>query len=492
MKYMEYITCFTTGFAVLVFELASFRLLAPYFGVSSYVTGSIINTILLALSIGYVVGGYAADRYKSARLPYLVILGSTLYLFIIYAIHPHLLHSLSFRSVILGSSIAILSMFFLPMVLLAFIPPYFIKSLAQKNQVGKAAGGIFSLSTLGSIIGGLATTFLFIPYLGSRITFLLTVILLLTISVVGLWRFTKFSPLLLLLFIPFTFVSADTADFLYSTESEYNIIMVTEDKQARYLSLNKHFGHQSKSLNPETKLSGDYYDLFLVAQLFTDANSTLILGNGAGTSMMQTRHFFNARIDGVEIDSVLTEVGKDYFGLVLDDRTRIYHEDARTYLIKNQDKYDVIYIDIFAGSPYVPFHVTTLEFYRLVKSALSENGVVAINLPRYAGGTQLGEYLLNTIAAVFPNSFLSFHVLYAFKNATNLEKLRASLNTSEIPPYLAPVTSITLKKMQKVTLTSPEKIFTDDYAPVESMSYAILRKIRTFGINRGAPLTHTP
>ena len=87
MKYMEYITCFVTGFAVLVFELASFRLLAPYFGVSTYVTGSIINTILLALSIGYILGGYAADKYKSARLPYLVILASTLYLFLISCNH---------------------------------------------------------------------------------------------------------------------------------------------------------------------------------------------------------------------------------------------------------------------------------------------------------------------------------------------------------------------------------------------------------------------
>jgi spermidine synthase len=489
---MGYITCFITGFGVLVFELASFRLLAPYFGVSIYVTGIIINTILLALSIGYVLGGYAADKYRSARLPYLVILGSTVYLFIIYAIYPQLLQLLSFRSVILGSSTAILTMFFLPMVLLAFIPPYFIKLLAHEDHVGKAAGGIFSISTVGSIIGGIATTFLFIPHLGSRMTFFLTVILLLVISVVGLLRFTKSSPLLLLLFIPFTFVSADTSEALYSTESEYNIVMVTEEHDQRFLRLNKLFAHHSKSLNPETKLSDDYYDQFLVAQLFIDANTTLILGNAAGTSMMQARHFFSTRVDGVEIDPVITEVGKEYFGLVLDGKTRIYHEDARTYLIKNQEKYDVIYIDLFAGSPYVPFHVTTIEFFELVKAALSENGVMAINLPPYARGTELEEYILNTIAAVFPHSFLSLRLLYSFKNATDIEKLRAFLNTKEIPLSLAPITSITLKKMRKVTVTSAEKVFTDDYAPVESMAYPILRKLRTFGLNRGLPLTQIP
>ena len=492
MNYMEYITCFITGFAILVFELAAFRLLAPYFGVSSYVTGSIINTILLALSVGYVLGGYAADKYKSARLPYLVILGSTVYLFLIYAVYPQILQSLSFRSVILGSSTAILSMFFIPMILLAFIPPYFIKLLAHKNHVGRAAGGIFSLSTIGSIIGGIATTFLFIPHLGSRTTFLLTVIILLVISVAGLWRFTKFSPLLLLLFIPFRFVSANTSHFLYSTESEYNLIMVTEEHGQRFLRLNKLWGHHSKSLNPETKLSYDYYDEFLLAQLFSDAKTTLILGNAAGTSMMQTRHFFSTRVDGVEIDPVITEVGKEFFGLVLDDKTRIYHEDARTYLIKNQEKYDVIYVDIFAGSAYVPFHVTTIEFFELVKGALNENGVMAINLHPYPPGAELKEYILNTVVTVFPYSFLSQHLLYSFKSATNLPILRASLNRRKIPLILKPMASRTLQKMLKVKLTSAEKIFTDDYAPVESMTYALLRELRIFGIDRGIPLTQIP
>ena len=492
MMYMEYITCFVTGFAVLVFELASFRLLAPYFGVSTYVTGSIINTILLALSIGYILGGYAADKYKSARLPYLVILGSTVYLFVIYAVYPQILQSLSFRSVILGSSTAILSMFFLPMVLLAFIPPYFIKLLAHKNHVGRTAGGIFSLSTMGSIIGGIATTFLFIPHLGSRTTFFLTVILLLVISVVGLWRFTKFSPLLLFLFIPFKFVSANTSDFLYSTESEYNIIMVTQESGQRFLRLNKLWGYHSKSLNPVTKLSGDYYDELLVAQLFLDAKTTLILGNAAGTSMMQTRYFFNTAVDGVEIDPVITEVGKKFFGLVLDDKSKIYHEDARTFLIKSRKKYDVIYVDIFAGSAYVPFHVITREFFELVKAALSENGVMAINLHPYPSGSEIKEYILNTVVTVFPCSFLSQHILYSFNSPTSLLKLRASLDWRKIPLSLVPIASRTLQGMRKVKLTSAEKIFTDDYAPVESLTYEILHELRSSEIERGMPSNLAP
>ena len=178
--------------------------------------------------------------------------------------------------------------------------------------------------------------------------------------------------------------------------------------------------------------------------------------------------------------------------MVLDDKTRIYHEDARTYLIKNQEKYDVIYVDIFAGSAYVPFHVTTIEFFELVKAALSENGVMVINLYTYPPGAELKEYILNTVVTVFPYSFLSQHLLYSFNNATNLPRLLASFIGRKIPLILKPIASRTLQQMRKVKLTSAEKIFTDDYAPVESMMYAILRELRILDIDRGIPLTQTP
>ena len=92
---LYYATCFVTGFAILVFELLSFRMLAPYFGNSSMVIGTIINSILLALAIGYYLGGHIADRKKANDLIYQVILVSAAYIFLVYLTYPVFLKSIA-------------------------------------------------------------------------------------------------------------------------------------------------------------------------------------------------------------------------------------------------------------------------------------------------------------------------------------------------------------------------------------------------------------
>jgi len=181
-KVLSYIVCFITGSVTLIIELICFRLLAPYFGNSNYVTGIIINTVLLGLAVGYYIGGYTADKHKSFFLPFVLVFISTVYLFIIYLTHTFFLDIIGKMNIIAGVSLSVLAMFFLPVILLAFIPTYFIRILASEDNMGKTAGKIYSLSTFGSIIGGFCTTFLLIPYIGSSRSFLLCIIILFIIS----------------------------------------------------------------------------------------------------------------------------------------------------------------------------------------------------------------------------------------------------------------------------------------------------------------------
>lgn len=477
-RYMGYIASFITGMAILILEIISFRLLAPHFGTSSYVIGIIINTILLALAVGYISGGYTVDRFPSHKLPYLIILGADIYLMIIFCIYPVLLQFLSKRSVIAGSFAAILLMFFVPAALLAFVPTYLIKLLIIEKKVGTASGRIFFISTLGSIVGGLLTTFVFIPNLGSRTTFLMTIVILLMITIIGLVKFNKrFSLCFLLLAVPFVFSQATSSEYIYQTESEYNIISIREEKGSLFLELNDNFGYQSQSLDQETKLSYSYYDYLLFPNLLIDANRTLILGNGAGTSMMQMSHFFDTEIDGVEIDSKLTEVGRAYFRLKLnEDKLTIFHEDARTFLIHNDKGYDVINIDVYAGSPYIPFQTATVEFFQLVNRSLNEGGIVAINIPGYSINTPFGDYYLNTVTRVFPNSYLSGHVLYAFKSDLDKDSIIQRIGGKKLPENLDYISRKVLSKLEKVDLKSSGNIFTDELAPVEKMTFEIIKR----------------
>lgn len=479
MKRLEHVTCFTTGAAILVLELAAFRLLAPYFGTSSHVTGIIINTILLALASGYMVGGAAADRHRSVKLPFLVILGSAAYLGVIYACCPSLLRRLAYLPVVPGSCIAVVILLFIPMALLAFIPPYFIRTLSRENPVGTTSGRVYALSTLGSILGGLATTFWLLPDLGTRFTFLTAVGLLLAISGLGLARFSRLSLLLPALLVPLLFFPAvKRRGVIHAVESEYNIIQVTEEGGHTYLKLNENLGYHSMTLDRETKLTGDYFDLFLFPQVLTNARETLILGNGAGTAMIETHHFFDTNIDGVELDSALTEVGREFFDLRLDQRLSIHCEDARAYLLHSDKRYDVVCVDIFAGSPYVPFHTTTVEFFELVCDALDEDGIVAVNIPSYALETELAEYFYNTLARVFPDVFFARRLAFGFKGGMDSARMRSLVEARELSPSLRTVTDAALTDVRRVGCATDERYFTDDKAPVEQMAFRLMRRLR--------------
>jgi len=472
-------TCFSTGFAILALELTALRLLAPYFGASNYVAGIVINSILLALAAGYLLGGHAADAHKSDKAPYVVICVSAICLTVMQVFYSPLLRALAGRSLPLGVALAMVLIFFLPITLLAFIPPYFVKMLSQGDSVGKTAGRIYALSTLGSIAGGLSTTFLLLPAHGSRITFQATVILLYVNAAAGLACSggRAFATLLLML-IPLVFLppAGRSSSYLHREESAYNVITITESQGRRYLRLNDGFGHHSQTLDPVSMMSDEYYDFFLVAQMLSHARHTLILGNGAGTSMMQTAHFFPTNIDGVEIDPRLSALGRSYFGLQLTDAMRIYHEDARSFLIRKSNRYDVIYVDVYAGNPYVPFHVSTVEFYDGVRRALVPGGIAAVNLPFYAAGTELEDRLLSTISAVFPSTYLSGGMAYAFAAEVSKEQLEARLTDRAFPPALELLVKRTLAHLRWVTRGSAGEIFTDDHAPVEKMTFELLEQ----------------
>ena len=477
-KALNYLTCFSTGFAILVLELVAFRLLAPYYGVSNIVTGTIINAILLALAAGYMFGGYFADKYKSDQLPYFIIFFAAVYLIVIYVFYKPLIHALADLSVMFGSALTTIIMFFIPAVLLAFIPPYFIRAISLDTTVGKTTGIIYAISTLGSIVGGILTTFLFIPYLGSLNTFLIAVLVLSGVAILGLIRFHRRAVFLMVMVLPLFFpCSPESGKFVYSGESEYNVITIKKDArgEALYLLLNDGKGHHSKTLDPDTMMSNDYYDDFLVAQLLSNAKHTLILGNAAGTSMRQAGYFFNNHVDGVEIDPELSLLGRTYFGLRLNDKLKIYHEDARIFMNRNRQKYDTIIVDVYAGSPYVPFHVATLEFYEQVRNSLTADGIVAVNIPFYSLNTELSEYFLNTIERIFPGrTYISGCVAFAFRTKINMQLLAARIDAKSAPPILKELSYTVVSDFKKVKNTN--KVFTDNLAPIENLTRDILEK----------------
>jgi len=200
-----YVVCFVAGMFVMTLEMLGFRLLAPYFGYSIYVWGSLIGIIMLALSCGYIIGGSVADRYPHPPILFGMIFFAGLLTAIISFFYRPILIFCQSLGLISGSIAATILLFAGPLIFLSSVSPFLIRLLVKENKVGTIAGRIYSLSTVGSIFGTFLASFLLIPSLGSHKTLIITVISLVLIGAGGL-TFSKMKFALLgLILVPMVF-----------------------------------------------------------------------------------------------------------------------------------------------------------------------------------------------------------------------------------------------------------------------------------------------
>src|SRR3954447_17676311 len=175
-----YLAASVTGAIIMSFEMLGSRYLNPYFGSGIYTWASLISTVLAALCVGYFIGGYAADRYPSAAVLGASVLAGSAYILVLPAFSQGLLEGVlaATDDVRTGSLAAAFAILFFPVTFLGMYSPFGIRLLLQSAQrSGRVSGTVYGISTLGSIIGTLGTTFFLIPAIGTRaITFTLGVV----------------------------------------------------------------------------------------------------------------------------------------------------------------------------------------------------------------------------------------------------------------------------------------------------------------------------
>ncbi len=197
----------------------------------------------------------------------------------------------------------------------------------------------------------------------------------------------------------------DGGRVIHEAETEYQYARVVEYPDGhRTLELNE--GQAQHSIyDPDTVLTGDVWDAHLVlgfAGFDEPPRRVAILGNAAGTTSRAYEEFFpETRIDGVEIDGELSEIGREYFDMN-NPRLHLYHEDARPFLRRIDAEYDQISVDAYR-QPYIPFYLTTEEFFETVKDRLRPGGVLVVNVGHPEGQDDLEKVLTATMGEVFPN-----------------------------------------------------------------------------------------
>ena len=396
---------FIGGATVMTVEMSASRLLAPYFGTSLFIWAILIGLVMIYLTVGYALGGRLADRYPRAGVLYGITGAAGFAVGIIPFISgPILRWSLegfaSYSvSIFVSSLVGVILLFSAPLILLGFVSPFAIRlrSMGVANA-GGVAGGVSALSTLGSILGTFIPVFFLIPKIGTAATLYTASVALLAFSLLGLLSASRTraaivvavllaAVLALALFAPRGFIKPPpVGQLLLERESAYNYIQVVQQGKQVDLMLNE--GHAIHSIyNPDSVLTGGPWDYWLVAPYFSkgfrqsDMKSMAMIGSAAGTAAHEfTSAYGPLPVDGVEIDPEIVDIGNRYFGLADLKNVTTHVQDGRTYLrTDGKDKeWTVVGIDAYR-QPYIPFHLTTKEFFQEVKDHLTPDGAVMIN-----------------------------------------------------------------------------------------------------------------
>ena len=391
-----YLFAVLEGATVMAVELMSARMVAPYFGSSLYVWATVIGFTLLALAIGYFLGGVIADKYRGPDALLWVLLIASVFLLLMH-LSASLL-TIAFENIRPRAAVSLVSAALIlpPLMFLGMVPTFLIRRVsATADQAGGSTGIVYGISSASGIIALPVFGFFIIPRYGLTLPSIVTGLAVGAVPFAKLVARKKYASLLLVPVILFSFVAIKAqqpgkgVEVQYFSEGLLGQLLVAdlsylgdEKFNDRYLFVNR-IGQTC--LDKDT-LKSNWGDIYYVASLCSklpEKSDALVLGVGGGafTNILQNNLGFN--VDAVELDRRVPEVARHYFGL--SDKVNIIVDDARHYLEETPKKYDVIVFDAYRGE-FPPPHVFSLESLTRAKSLLKKDGLIVVNYNGFLEG----------------------------------------------------------------------------------------------------------
>lgn len=485
------VICFFAGAAVMVIEISANRLLAPHFGNSIYTWTALIGVVLVAISAGAWLGGVMADKFGRFDLLGWLLAGAAVLTMLIPALNAGLAPSFAKGGLISGPVLISVFLFALPAVLLGAVSPAsvrFYSLVSQDTQVGHAAGMISMLGSLGSFVGTFVSGFFLLSAFGVTGIFLGTGVLLLILALTAFWMARKTAKTyaqaavatVVAAFIGMNAEAAADPGVIHRVNSFYHQIEVTErtgmTDPERYLKLDSTMEGGIRVRDGGLVL--DYQHYWHLAEMNEELKLQRALFIGAGAFGMPnevSRLHPDAKVDVVEIDPAVIEVGRKFFKLDEHPRVQAHAGDARHYLKHSEGGYDLIFGDAYNGVRHIPAHLVTQEFFQEVKSRLSHNGVFLMNVISAVQGdkAELLSHVLTTVRSVFPH-VEAFAVAGGGVESQNVILLASNQSWKpwlEDKFYLAGTSQarFAAHRLLPNQLPLDGAVFTDDWNPVDAV-----------------------
>ncbi len=506
---------FVAGAVLMGLEIVASRILAPYYGNSVFVWGSLISLFLIALSAGYFIGGRLADRHPSQALFASIMIGVAALMFVVAAIADPVCDAILKQGFgeKSGPFFASIVLFLAPSVGMGMASPFAVRLATHTvASVGKTAGTLYALSTVGSIVGTMLTTFVLIPWIGAGAILkgLATALLL---AAVATFPFASRSSAargaaaaLALAAFGLYFIGAShaalppelkNAELVAEVNTPYHHISVVDYDgragRARQLRFDR-FTESEIELTPPYRGLTEYTNFFHLAFLpQPKIERALFIGAGGGVGP-RSFHLHNPQmeIDVVDIDAAVLQAAYDYFYLDRIPQITTAAADGRTFVRGvPAGHYDCIILDAFTIGGRIPFHLATQEFFELCRDRRAPGGVFVMNINSALEGPRSGIYhsMFKTVEAAFPGNTHAFAYGRTFvPPTTSTNIILVGVNSAEpISPqrwiemadryqsasYVGPERM--RRMVGELVIPSPDMsgaaLFTDDFAPIETMSF---------------------
>src|SRR5688572_7459029 len=499
LQLFHYIVVFVSGAVLMALEIAGSRVLAPHFGSSIFVWGSLISVVMTALSIGYYWGGWLSAREPSYTKLMLLLLAPGIVVFFLPFVYPSINERIAMQDfgTRLNPLIACSLLFLVPGIFMGTVSPYVIRLAAtQLNTVGSTAGTLYAISTAGSIFGTLLTAFYLIPVLGvSNIIHSLGIMLVcLSLLVVPLLRLRRLSParavatvsvafgLINMVWTPFAWTKT-----LLQKDTFYHRIRIEEDDEARYMYFDRTL-QSAMNLKDPTALRLIYSKYTSIGLTFRpDAKKMLIIGLGGGSIPKKLqKEFPKMEIDAVEIDPEVIQLAKNHFNVRDGKNLRLHAQDGRLFLNRAQTQYDIIMIDAYYSDA-MPFHLATREFFELAQRKLTPNGIVVANLISAVTGPsgKIARAFVKTQRRIFPQTYvfaarrpenvsvdsIQNVIVIATKETQRLDikDIVKRANALDKGLFPNPMNDISVAYYDGALPDHDVPVLTDDYAPTDNL-----------------------